>query len=183
MEKNKEKAKVLYDMYSFASQNTIISYTGPFDSQVLAVLAANIEYSLSKNPRIRKKIFKIFIELAQNISYYSLEKLDAGDGNEFGIGILIIREFDNHFTFATGNIVDSKKISPVIHKCETINLLDRDSLRQYKRKLRNLPPGIKGGGNIGLVQVALTANNPLDYKLIPLSEEQSFYIINIKIDK
>jgi len=51
-----------------------ISYTGPFDSQVLSVIAKNIEASLSANPIINKKIFKIFIELAQNISYYSAEQ-------------------------------------------------------------------------------------------------------------
>ena len=41
-----------------------------------------------------------------------------------------------------------------------------------------------GGGNIGLVQVALMSKYKLDYKIIPLEDEnKSFYIIAVRIDK
>lgn len=170
-------------MYVDGINSTIISYNGPFDSQVLSVIAENIEYSLSNNPRVSKKIFKIYIELAQNISYYSAEKHVSEEGNYYGVGILLLREFDDHYSFSAGNIVETKQVLPVIQKCETINILDRDKLREYKRKLRNMPSGVPGGGNIGLVQVALTADYPLEFDVINLDSEKSFYILNVRVNK
>jgi len=178
-----EIAENAYQMYTEVLDRTIISYNGPFDAQVLSVIAENIEYSLSNNPRVSKKIFKIFIELAQNISYYSAEKQRTDDGNFFGVGILILREFVDHYSFSTGNMIENKSVLPVLQKCETINILDREKLRQYKRKLRNMPSGVPGGGNIGLVQVALTADHPLEYDVIALENDKSFYILNVRVNK
>lgn len=178
-----EIAENAYEMYTDIIDTTIISYNGPFDAQVLSVIAENIEYSLSNNPRVSKKIFKIFIELAQNISYYSAEKQKSEEGNFFGVGILLLREFDDHYSLSTGNMIENKSVLPVLQKCETINILDRDKLREYKRKLRNMPSGVPGGGNIGLVQVALTCDHPLEYNVIALDEEKSFYILNVRVNK
>jgi hypothetical protein len=178
-----EFAENAYQMYTNIDDSSIISYNGPFDAQVLSVIAENIEYSLSNNPRVSKKIFKIFIELAQNISYYSAEKHKNEAGSDFGVGILILREYENYYSFSTGNIIERSQVLPVLQKCETINMLDRDKLREYKRKLRNMPSGVPGGGNIGLVQVALTADHPLEYSVINLDNEKSFYIVNVKVNK
>jgi hypothetical protein len=165
------------------AQNVHMSYTGPFDGQVLSVIAKNIEFSLSENPRVNKKMFKIFIELAQNISFYSREMHRSADGSEAGIGTLTIQEFDDHFTFATGNMADREKIKPVLAKCDAINALDREALRDFKRGQRKQSPSEKGGGNIGLIQVALTAENPLEYKIIPVDDQTAFYIVAVKINK
>ncbi len=163
--------------------HTIISYKGPFDAQVLSVIAENIEYSLSSDPRVSRKIFKIFIELAQNISFYSLERLRTDSGAMFGAGVLILREFDEHYSFATGNMIKNTSVLPLIQKCEAINILEREKLRQYKRKLRNMPSGVPGGGNIGLVQVALTADYPLEYNVVSIDNHRSFYVLNVRVNK
>jgi len=168
---------------TMTAENVQISYTGPFDSQVLSVIAKNIEYSLSENPIVNKKMFKIFIELAQNICFYSLEQQKSSDGSESGVGTLTIQEYDDYFVFATGNITKEQKIQSVIEKCEMINKLDRENLRKYKRDQRKLSPSERGGGNIGLIQVALTAENLLEYKIIPINNEIVFYIIAVKINK
>jgi hypothetical protein len=178
-----EIAENAYQMYTNVLDTTIISYNGPFDAQVLSVIAENIEYSLSNNPRVSKKIFKIFIELAQNISYYSAEKLKSEEGSDFGVGILILREFEDHYSFSTGNMIENESVTTLLQKCETINILDREKLRQYKRKLRNMPSGVPGGGNIGLVQVALTADHPLEYDVVKINNNTSFYILNVRVNK
>lgn len=164
-------------------KNVHISYTGAFDGQILSVIAKNIEYSLSQDPVVNKKMFKVFLELAQNISYYSAEQTEKVKGESSGIGTIIIQEFGDYFVFATGNKVSPKDTEKIARKCEKINSLTRDDLRQFKREQRKLPAGAKGGGNIGLIQVALTSENPIDFKLIPLDDGNSFYIVATKVDK
>ena len=41
-----EIAENAYQMFTDVLDRTIISYNGPFDAQVLSVIAENIEYSL-----------------------------------------------------------------------------------------------------------------------------------------
>jgi len=171
----------IYD--SMKGHNVHISYTGVFDGQILSVIAKNIEYSLSQDPIVNKKMFKVFLELAQNISYYSDEKLAVNKHEESGVGTITIQEFKNHFVFATGNIISKVDTEKIERKCKKINSLTREDLRKFKREQRKLPAGAKGGGNIGLIQVALTSENPIDYKLIPLEDGKHFYIIATKVDK
>ncbi len=173
----------LLDLYNLANNKTLLSYTGIFDGQILSVIAENIESNLAQNPNASRKVFKIFLELAQNISFYSTEKQTNSKGKVNGMGILILQEFEDHYSCSTGNMGNTEMLKEVIKKCETINILERDDLREYKRKLRSLPASAKGGGNIGLVQVALTSGNPLAYKIIPITKTDSFYIVNTKINK
>ena len=170
-------------MQKMTDDSVNISYTGPFDGQILSVIAKNIEYSLSKNARVNKKVFKIFLELAQNISYYSAEQNSGRRGEKAGVGTLTIQEYDNHFVFATGNMVKNDTIDKIIEKCDKINSMSRTDLREFKRMQRKLPAGHKGGGNIGLIQVALTAESTLDYKLIKIDENITFFIVAVDINK
>ncbi len=173
-----------HDIINTMNINSVsMSYTGPFDGQVLSVLAKNIEYSLSDRPTVNKKVFKIFLELAQNISYYSAEQERNRRGEEAGVGILTIQEFDDHFIFSTGNLVTNSQAEKISGKCEKINSLGREELREYKRVMRKLPAGAKGGGNIGLIQVVLTAGTPIEYALNRLDDDKFFYIVAIKILK
>lgn len=173
----------MHDIMS--EQRIIVSYIGPFDNAILTILAENIQTSLWEDQYKGQKFFKIFIELAQNISLYSKEVSYTNIDDETGEGTLIINEYDDHFDFAAGNLVDKTDVEKLILKCETINNSNREELRQMKRELRNKEhERVKGGGNIGLVHVALTSGYPLKYKLIDLNNNnEAFYIISVRIDK
>jgi len=96
---------------------------------------------------------------------------------------LVIGEFDEHFTFITGNVVKNEDVIPLINKCEKINSLDREGLRQYKREMRGLPSDGRDGANIGLIKVALTSENPLDIEVTPIDNEFSFFSLSVKVLK
>jgi len=163
--------------------NVVASYIGPFDGDILSLLAENIKGSLWGDAKQGKRFFKIFIELAQNISLYSAEKTPTKkNSSAFGEGSLIISEYEDYFLFSAGNVVDTKTAKALTKKCETINTLDRIGQRKLKGELREKPHEM-GGGNIGLVQVALASKHELNYKIETISDTKSFYIISVRIDK
>lgn len=172
----------LYEYHSMFSEDIQMSYKGPFDKHILSLIGNYIKIIISNNPKASKKLFNIFIELAQNISYYSAETNRIGQG-EAGLGTLVIGEFDDHYTFVTGNVVRNDDVIPLINKCEKINSLDRDGLRKYKRELRKLPHEGRDGANIGLIKVALTSANPLDIEVTPIDNEFSFFALSVKVKK
>lgn len=171
----------LFDYNSLFSKEIQISYKGPFERHVLTVLGNYIKLIIGKQTSVIKKIFKIFIELTQNISFYSAEVTKTD--KSIGIGILVIRETEKYIYMHAGNEVHSEDVFPILDKCEFINSLDREELRKYKREQRNLPRGVKGGAHIGLIQVALTSANPLDIKVTPINDELSFFSVTVKVDK
>ncbi len=171
----------LFEYNQLFDKEIQISYKGPFDKQVLTVIGNYIRTIIGNSSQSSKKIFKIFIELAQNISYYSSNK--SKTDNNVGLGILVIRENEGKYFLHAGNEVKSEDVFPILDKCEVINSLNREELREYKREQRNLPRGVKGGAHIGLIQVALTSANPLDIKITPTDEECSFFSVTVKVDK
>ncbi len=173
----------ILDYHRNLDQSIPLSYKGPIDEKILQTIGYYIESILSQHPKAGKKIFKIFIELAQNISYYSAEKSIFRGEKEIGSGMVLIGELEDSFTFVTGNLVKNDDIYAIIDKSEIINSLDREELREYKREQRKLPHGPKGGAHIGLIQVALTSSNPLDIEITPVDDEHSFFSIAVKIEK
>ncbi len=173
------------EFYEYMVQdNVLISYAGQFDSNLLSALASNIENNIKSNPVIAKKIYKIFIELTHNISLYSLERIVTEKIPEgVGCGTIILKEFNDYYLLTSANMASKIDIDPIIERCSAINSLSREQLRDYKRQQRKLPSSRKGGGNIGLIQVALTADNPLDFKHVTLNEGEYFYLVSVKINK
>lgn len=174
----------ILDYHKNMGQDIHISYRGPIDERILQAMGYYIEGIFSKHPKAGKKIYKVFIELAQNISYYSAEKsIFTKEAKELGSGLVLVGESKDSYTFVTGNLVKNDDIYAIIDKSEIINSLDREGLREYKRRQRTLPHGKRGGANIGLIQVALTTAQPLDIEITPIDDDHSFFSIAVKIDK
>ena len=171
----------LYNYHNFFEGNVILSYKGPWDEHIVFSMGNYIKVVVKDNVSVSKKIFKIFMELAQNVSLYSAEFNKFEEDRKVGIGSLVILEENNNYHFYSGNVVNNVDIIPIIDKCEVINSLDREQLRQFKRKQRQLPRSESGGANIGLIQIALTADNPIDLKLTPITEDKSFFSIGVTV--
>ncbi len=173
------------DNYRSFAKNLNISYKGPIDGKILQAIGVYIEELLSEHPIAARKMFKVFVELAQNISYYSADRtiFNKKAQKDIGVGSLSVEESENAYHFVTGNLVKNEDINSIADKIELINSLDREELREYKRKQRKLPFGKKGGANIGLIQISLTSQNPLDIEINPVDEEHSFFSLGVKIDK
>jgi hypothetical protein len=171
----------LYEHHFSTKYRILLSYKGPFDRDYLKVIGKYIKQILDKDPRMGKKLFNIFIELAQNISYYSYERVD--DKLNSGIGSLVILESKEHYYLYTGNVIRNEDADKLIDKCEMINSLDSTGLRELKRKQYEEPPTDHRGANIGLIQVAITSANPVIMEFSPVDEESSFFALAVKVDR
>ena len=176
LSKNKDIFQTIID------KNVVVAYSGPFDRQILSILATNIEETLLIPPVKNRRFFKIFIELGQNISYYSRDLAPSGD-SDYGAGIFLIREFDNHFQIFAGNSINNVQDRELVEKCSKVEKMNRHELRGYKRMLRSTYKAEHDGGNIGIVQVALLSGFPIEFKTIPTDSERSFFIIKVHVKK
>ncbi len=177
-----EKEFSLYDYYSLTKRDDVmISYKGPVTDVILAEISRDIRNKFAETPKVSKKLFSIFIELAQNILYYSSEKIQFSDRND-SVGTILITRRPEHLTFSCGNLVENKYIDDLVEGCNKINSLNRNELREYKRATRSSPKKERSkGAGIGLIQVALTSGSPLEVESRPIDEIYSFFSLSVKI--
>jgi len=177
-----------FDFFEYHTQlaqdDVLLSYKGPLTDVLLSEFSQDIRLKLQEeDPKVGKKVFAIFMELAQNVLYYSKEVNTFG--NRDRVGTLVIVNTGEYYQLMTGNLVLKKLVPELLEKCDKINAFDRDELREYKRTLRNGPKSEESkGAGIGLVQVALTSGNRVEMKVKEYSNEFAFYVIvvNIKIN-
>jgi len=172
----------IFKYYNIFDHSVLLSYRGPFEKYTLLAFNKNLQELTCENQKVTKKLFKVFIELTQNISYYSAET-NSKTGNNTGVGIFVFGELENYYTFTTGNLVCVEDGITLAHRCRIINSLNRVDLRKRKREQRAISHGTKVGASIGLIQAALISTNSLDTEIIPVDNEFSFFSISVTFEK
>jgi hypothetical protein len=163
----------------------LLYYKGPFDEIILSKIGNYLRTKFPASPKATSKLFAIFIELAQNICYYSAETdiFDEGE-KKHGIGTVVIIDNGDKFKLVAGNMVFNDTVLEIISKCEEIRSLDQHGLRQLKKEVRSAPrrEGHKGG-NIGLIQIAIKSDHPINVEAKKFNEDLSFVTLSAFIDK
>ena len=161
-------------------QAVILSYRGPLDDILLSDFGHGIRTNPNIPNKVGKKIFTVFMELAQNVLYYSQEINHFGSRDR--IGTLIIVQKDDYYQIITSNLIQMSAVHGLESKCLMVNSLERDALRDYKRELRNAPKEAESkGAGIGMVQVALVSESPLECDFKVLDEQFAYYSLMAKI--
>ncbi|EMO76000.1 SiaB family protein kinase [Leptospira kirschneri] len=161
----------------------IVSFKGRLSQEVLTEFGSMIRTSLSAESKI-KKIFAVFIELAQNMLHYSAERKSLEDGRETGVGIIMVNEKSVGYNVSAGNLVLNEKIESLKMKCEKINSMSRDELKTYYQKqLRSNRPEDSKGAGVGLIDIARKSDGPLSFNISPIDDKHSFFTLSAYFTK
>lgn len=165
-------------------KENILMYHGPMNINLLSFVGNYIkDWVDSVDYRIITRIYKIFIELAQNVSYYSAEKRKSVSGRHAGIGWFKIKEMDDYFTISTGNIIKATD-GPILEDyCKEINGLNEEQLRELKRQTRGKASIKDVGAHIGLIQTSILSGNSIDYTIDVGNNTNACFIIHVKVVK
>ncbi len=164
-------------------QNCLISYQGPITVHLISFIGNYIKSLINYDIKIMVKLFKIFIELTQNVSYYSAESKQVKDGINCGVGWFSVQEFDSCLKITTGNKILKTDAPKLINYCNEINSLNEEDLRELKRKTRAQAMVRDVGAHIGLIQTSLVSGNKLNFKIDPISNIHSFFTISTEVTK
>jgi len=165
------------------SQNTFVCYHGPFDIDVVSFFSNYLRQHINANVVITGRLYKVLIELTQNVSYYSVDQLRKDRSYGSGIGFVRIDEESDSYSITTGNKILSLH-GPILQKNTTeINALSENNLRELKRKTRSQANIRDIGAHIGLIQTGLLTGNDLKFTIKPIDKEFSFFTITARINK
>ncbi|MGE5342375.1 MAG: SiaB family protein kinase [Candidatus Omnitrophota bacterium] len=176
----------LFEYYqNMCKRNIILDFQGAISQDILVGLAELLKskFSLVSGHSPVKKLFSIFIEMAQNIAFYSSERIYSENHHkDIGVGIVMVTEKSKCYTVISGNMVQRSTISKIQDHCMKINGMTPDELKQfYKERIKlSRKVGEKGAG-IGLIDIARKSGSPIQYNIIPIDDFNSFLILSVKV--
>jgi len=160
----------------------LLSYKGALSYEIIAKMGHHIRKNLGKRPKLCRKVFAVFIELAQNVFNYSSEKNILA--KESPVGNLKLYEQSDYYTLAVGNLVSIKQKDALEKYCKKINKLSPEELRKERIEKPNSVSQInKKGAGIGLLKVILFAEAPLIFDAYQVNKDFFFIILSTKITK
>ena len=169
------------------TENVILKYKGNIDSEVINRVLDTVEekmVEIDEQSKLRKKVYNVLVESLQNL-YHHADKVPADfeDQSAERYGFLLIKKVEEGYVIITGDFVDSAKREKLEEKIIRINRSTKEEIKElYKFILNHQKISAKGGGGLGLVDIARKTGRKLDYTFVNYNEEYSFFYLNILIN-
>ncbi len=166
--------------------DVVIAYKGSITSDLINDVLEAVEKKLdevNEEGKVRKKLYNVLVESLQNL-YHHIEETLEGVEEELDpkFGVLVIAREKGEYKVITGNFVNSSKIKYLKEKIDKINSLNKDELKDmYKFILNHQKLSAKGGGGLGLVDIARKTGSKLTYSFYNYNDNYYFFNLEIKI--
>ncbi len=164
--------------------NIMLSFKGSVTSELLTSVLQIMETKMDRMnepSKMKKKVYNILVEALQNL-YHHLDKQPEDAARGFNTVIFMVGKDEDSYSIFTGNYIKNENADKLKEKLDKINSLDSDGLKEYyKEVLNNGMMSDKGGGGLGMIDIARKSGQKLDYDFQKIDDDHSFYSLNIKI--
>jgi len=167
--------------------DVLIAFKGNISSELISNALETVESRMedyNEASKIRKKLYNVLVETLQNL-YHHIEVLpdELKEGEDSKFGIIVVSREKNQYRISTGNFITQEKVDVLKNKIDKINSMNKDELKDmYKFILNHQRLSEKGGGGLGLVDIARKTGNKLDYTFEKFNDSYYFYNLDVFID-
>lgn len=175
----------IHEFYNkMEESNIMLSFKGEVTSDlltsILQIMESKMEY-LEEPPKIKKKVYNILVECLQNL-YHHLDNDDPITKVHEKSALFMIRKMDGEYSIMTGNYIMSGNVGKLKERIDRVNDMDRDQLKKYyKEVLNDGEMSAKGGGGLGMIDIARKSGTKLEYNFAPIDDQFSFFSLNVKV--
>ena len=159
----------------------LYSYQGDITPEIITQLIEKTENVFDNNVNfnlMRKVTFHVVIESLQNLFHHGLSIEDGKP--KYGAYLLLFIE--NAIKVITGNFISIEKIQMITDRINQINSMSKDELKAlYKLILNNDDFSEKGGGGLGMIDIARKTGTKMEYEFFQVDEKVLFYVLKINI--
>ncbi len=183
----------LYDFYNLMDRhNIMLSFKGEVSSDLLSSILQITESKLERlneEPRLKKKVYNVLVECLQNLYHHIDEahpdidaKSLAGNPIEMRSALMMIGRSEDGYTIMTGNHIEEVNIAKLRNRLDQINAMTKEELKlHYQEVLNNDEYSSKGGGGLGMIDIARKSGHKINYFFQPVNDRLSFFCLLIKI--
>ena len=164
--------------------NILLSFKGEITSELLTSVLQIMENkmeNMQEEPKIRKKVYNVLVECLQNL-YHHLDEVSETESDKIRSAIFTIGKVDNKYSIITGNYILNENIFGLKNRLDEVNSLTKEELKEYyKRVLNNGEMSLKGGGGLGMIDIARKTGEKLEYNFLEIDNKVSFFTLIIKV--
>jgi hypothetical protein len=168
--------------------DVILQYKGNIDSDVINHVLDTVEDKMVKvneHAKLRKKVYNVLVESLQNL-YHHVDRVpeDFEDQKSERYALIIAKKVDNGYKIITGNFVKAENIEKLEERIKRINRSSHEEIKElYKFILNHQKISQKGGGGLGLVDIARKTGNKLEYSFREYNATYSFFYLYILVNE
>lgn len=179
------KKEDIYDFYHSMEKNRVmLSFKGALTTELLDSILQIVEQKLTEfdeTTKVKKKVFHILVECLQNLYHHSYFKQNETDESSV---ILMIAKKKDGYSIVTGNYILKNSVIKLKDRLEEINEMSKEEMKEYyKAVLNNGTFSDKGGGGLGIIDIARKSSERLEYGFIPIDQNNSFFSLNVTINQ
>ncbi|BDQ35855.1 hypothetical protein SYK_02150 [Pseudodesulfovibrio nedwellii] len=177
----------LFKYYEEMKQEGVILYfNGPVSQSIVEGLAELMRSKMRAEDAGMgsvQRVFAVLVEQMQNIVRYSSERQEDNMNQQGEIAhgqIVVGREENDRFFVACGNKVNSADCEELSEYIQTLRSMSKSELKVYYRERRKGPDCVTNkGAGLGFVEMARKASSPMDFDIVPLDGETSFFSMKV----
>lgn len=178
--------KNIHDFYNMMEDgNIMLSFKGEVTSDLLTSILQIMESKmevLDESPKIKKKVYNILVECLQNLYHHIDEDDTLTAANEKSALFMIRKSDEGDYSIMTGNYIANENVNYLKSKLDKINSMDKEELKDYyKEVLNNGEMSAKGGGGLGMIDIARKSGRKLDYSFVNIDTKFSFFSLIVNI--
>ena len=126
------------------------------------------------------RIFSVFVEMVQNIRFYSTPEYNETNGPEKS-GIIVVGRDKENFFIHSGNQINRASSARIEGLLTCLQKMDRNELKIfYKEKRRQDPDAKSKGAGLGFIEIARKATD-FSYSIHPVNEESAFFSLKVNL--
>ncbi len=131
---------------------------------------------------VKKRVFSVLLECSQNLCIHKEEERHKCKFDTSSV-YFSIEKVDEIYKITTGNFISNSKIDKLKGILDEVNNhRSPESLKDlYNTVLTNKNFSEKGGGGLGLIDIARKSSSKLLYSFFPIDETFSFYSLSVNV--
>lgn len=172
---------IFYDYDQLHRDGVILYFSGPVSQDVVEGFAELIFRRMCSEETgrpVARRIFALLVEQMQNIVRYSCERAapEAGGAGIAHGQVVVGRETDGRFFVASGNRIRAEEAVRLSESISQLRAMDPPDLKAYYRERRRSGPDQSSqGAGLGFIEMARQAARPLDFTIVPVDQDTSFF--------
>ncbi|MBW6478747.1 MAG: SiaB family protein kinase [Bacteroidales bacterium] len=163
--------------------NAILAFNGVISQDAIVGLGDVLrsELHLTYPLSVVNKIFAIYIEMTQNILHYSSEQVDC-NGKSFGKGAVFVFEIMGGYELVTVNVISEKQHRYLEKKCNLINSLNKEDIKEfYLKRRRKIAETESKGAGLGFIDIVRRSGNQVIFDFEPVDNDKFLFYLRSKI--
>jgi hypothetical protein len=162
---------------------TILAFNGAISQDAIVGFGEILRSELHfRNPlSIVNRAFAIFIEMTQNLLHYSSERVE-NNGMSVGVGSVLLLKASIGYYIITSNIISEKQKQFLEKKCNLVNSLNKEDLKEfYLKKRREVAETDSKGAGLGFIDIVRRSGTPVEFLFEPMGQGKFIFYLGSKI--